>query len=145
MRALAIPTLLGLGLWLAPQHHAMARDCNDGGSERVWASGGLGLASGAAASFGSSGIISAADDTRDYSFLTGALVGLAVTGGLSALYTLVDGSTGCDMAADGIAWSVPITTLVVGAALPLAIWGASDELGAPTGDATAALRIGASF
>ncbi len=92
-------------------------------------SGAVGAGTGIGASLLSSGIIVGVDDTRDYHFATGALVGAGVTVGLAALFAIVDGSTGCPMTRDGFAWSVPIVTLIVGGALPVAIWGAADEHG----------------
>ncbi len=108
--------------------------CGDDGPWRVALSGGLGVGTGAAAALASSGVVSAADDTRDYAFYVGALVGIGVTTGLSTLYAIYDGSTGCQMANEsalGVVWSVPIVMFVLGAVLPIAVWGASDELGAP--------------
>ncbi len=97
----------------------------------------LGVVAGAAGALTSSGIASAADDTRDYDFAIGALAGIGVTSGLSAIYAIYDGSTGCEMAnagSFGVVWSVPIVMLILGAALPVAIWGASDEVGAAPED-----------
>jgi hypothetical protein len=108
--------------------------CGDDGPGRVALSAGLGVGSGATGALISSGILSAADDTRDYQFYVGALVGIGVTTGLSAIYAIYDGSTGCDMAnssALGVVWSVPIVMLVLGAALPIAVWGAADEIATP--------------
>jgi len=90
-------------------------------------SGAIGAGTGVGASLLSSGIIVSVDDSRDYHFATGALVGSGVTVGLAALFAIVDGSSGCTMTRDGIAWSVPIVTLVLGGALPVAIWGAAEE------------------
>lgn len=108
--------------------------CGDDGPSRVALSTGLGVAAGATGALTSSGIVSAVDDTRDYEFYVGALVGIGVTTGLSAIYAIYDGSTGCQMANDsalGVVWSVPIVMIILGAALPIAVWGAADEIGAP--------------
>ncbi len=116
--------------------------CGDFGALSVWLTGGVGALAGVGASFGSSGIISAADDTRDYSFAAGALISSGITLGLSALYVTVDLITGCALvneSGSGFVWGVPITTFVIGAALPIAIWGASDEI-AEEGEVAAALR-----
>ncbi len=115
-------------------------ECGDDGPWRVALSTGLGVAAGATGALTSSGIVSAADDTRDYSFAIGALVGIGVTTGLSAIYAIYDGSTGCEMAnngALGVVWSVPIVMIILGAALPIAVWGASEEVAAvPTSEDT---------
>jgi hypothetical protein len=108
-------------------------ECGEDGPWRVALTSGLGVGTGAAAALTSAGIISAADDTRDYEFYVGALVGIGVTAGLTAVYAIYDGSTGCEMANTsslGVVWSVPIVMFVLGAALPIAVWGASDEIGA---------------
>lgn len=112
----------------------------DEGAGRVAVSAAVGVGVGAGAATLTSGIIAAADDTRDYNFWFGAGIGAGVTAGLALVYALVDGSTGCTMVDGGLAWSVPITTLIVGAALPVAIWGASDEV-APTTTAASPIRF----
>jgi len=128
---------------LAEAPPAAAEDsCGDFGALAVWLTGGVAAIAGSGASFGSAGIIAAVDDTRDYSFVAGALISSGITLGLSALYVTVDLVSGCTMvneSAAGFVWGIPITTFVVGAALPIAIWGASDEA-APPGQAAAALR-----
>jgi hypothetical protein len=128
---------------LAAAPPAAAEDaCGDLGPLGVWLTGGVAAVAGMGASFGSAGIITAVDDTRDYSFVAGALISSGITLGLSALYVTVDLVTGCSMvneSAAGFVWGIPITTFVVGAALPIAIWGASDEA-AGEGQAAAALR-----
>ncbi len=111
--------------------------CGSDGPWKVALTAGLGVAVGAGASLGSAGIASATDDTRDFDFGIGALVGIGVTTGLSAIYGIYDGSTNCEMARNsstGVVWSVPIVMFVLGAALPVAVWGASDEIGAPAAD-----------
>ncbi len=104
--------------------------CGESGGLTVGLTAGLGAVVGAAGALISSGVIAAADDTRDYSFEIGAGAGIGVTAGLSAVYLAFDLGTGCGMASEteGVAWSVPITTILVGAALPVAIWGGSDEI-----------------
>ncbi len=123
-------------LWLLTPSNAHAQvSCGDDGAGRVALSAGLGVASGATGALISSGIVASVDDTRDYEFYVGTLVGIGVTTGLSAVYAIYDGSTGCDMANNsslGVVWSVPIVMLVLGSLLPIAVWGASDEFGAPT-------------
>ncbi|HHH30288.1 MAG TPA: hypothetical protein ENK57_18370 [Polyangiaceae bacterium] len=103
--------------------------CPEDGALMVGLSAVAGLGAGASTSLASSGIIAAADPDSEYDFLTGFLVGTAVTGGLSALYGVIDGSTGCPVVREqgGFAWSIPLTMGIVGSLLPLAIWGASDR------------------
>lgn len=103
--------------------------CPEDGALMVGLSAVSGLGAGAATSLASSGIIASADPDSEYEFLTGFLVGTAVTGGLSALYGIIDGSTGCPVVREqgGFAWSIPLTMGIVGSLLPLAIWGASDQ------------------
>lgn len=110
------------------------------GAGRVAVSATVGVGAGAGAATLVSGILAASDDTRDFNFWIGAGVGAGVTAGLALLYALVDGSTGCTMVEAGLAWSVPITTLIVGAALPLAIWGAVDEI-APTTETASPIQF----
>ena len=119
------------GLWSASAHAQVS--CGDDGPGRVALTTGLGVAAGATGALTSAGIISLADDTREFEFYVGALVGIGVTTGLSAIYAIYDGSTGCAMANDsalGVVWSVPIVMVIVGGLLPIAVWGASDEVGA---------------
>jgi hypothetical protein len=113
-----------------------AADCGDS-TAVVWITGGVALLAGATGALVSSGVIVAADDTKDYSFGVGAGVGIGVTAGLSALYVGIDLGTDCPMARDSaaIVWSVPIVTLVVGTLLPIAIWGAADDVEAPPEEA----------
>lgn len=103
--------------------------CPEDGALMVGLSAVSGLGAGAATSLASSGIIASADPDSEYDFLTGFLVGTAVTGGLSALYGIIDGSTSCPVVREqgGFAWSIPLTMGIVGSLLPLAIWGASDQ------------------
>jgi len=119
--------------------------CGESGGWMVGLSAGLGLVVGAAGALISSGVVATADDTRDYAFGVGAGAGIGVTAGLSAIYLAFDLGTGCGMAneTEGVAWSVPITTLLVGSALPVAIWGGSDEID-ETGTEQAALTAASS-
>jgi hypothetical protein len=107
-----------------------AADCGDDASVAVGLTTGAAVLSGAAASLIASGILVAADDTRDFAFGTGAGVGIGVTAGLALVYALVDGSSGCTMVDErsAIVWSVPITTTILGALLPIAMWGAADSV-----------------
>jgi len=137
---LSIGAALVLTLIAAP---ARATCHEDGTTVAVGA--GVAATTGAAAAFAVAGSLAAADDTREFKFGVGAGVGAGAGAGLAALYALVDASTGCTMAEGGIVWSVPITTFVVGALLPVAIWGASSETGPSgatptTSDTTAALK-----
>lgn len=131
--------MLGCVLLGAPTQ-ALASDCADPRGVRVALTAGLGAGVGAAGALGVSGILAAADDSRDYSFAVGALAGIGVTTGLSAIYALVDGASGCAMVQDGVAWSIPITMGVVGSLLPLAVWGASPDAGEAEASADQALR-----
>ena len=101
---------------------------------------GIGVAAGATGALIVAGALAAGDDTRDFDFGVGAGVGIGVTAGLAGIYTAVDLATDCQMAAEAnyIIWSVPIVLFIVGAALPAAVWGASDEV---TEESTAALRV----
>jgi hypothetical protein len=101
---------------------------------------GIGVAAGAVGALTVAGILVAADDTRDFDFGVGAGVGIGVTAGLAGIYTAVDLATNCQMAAESgspVIWSIPIVLFVVGAALPAAVWGASDEV---TAESAAALH-----
>src|SRR5262245_29308286 len=92
---------------------------------------GIGVAAGATGALVVAGIFAAADDTRDFDFGVGAGVGIGVTAGLAAIYTGVELGTNCAMAVESgppIIWSIPVVLFVVGAALPAAVWGASDEV-----------------
>lgn len=91
---------------------------------------GIGVAAGATGALIVAGALAAGDDTRDFDFGVGAGVGIGVTAGLALIYLAVDLATDCQMAAESnyIIWSVPIVLFVVGAALPAAVWGASDEV-----------------
>ena len=64
-------------------------------------------------------------------FGIGAGVGIGVSVGLAALYWVVDASTGCTQAQDGIAWAVPITTALIGTALPIAICFIASSISTP--------------
>lgn len=105
---------------------AGAQECAEGDEWNVALGASLGAGIGAGASLGVAGALTA-DEGRDFSFAAGALAGIGVTVGLSTIYGLYDGFTGCRMAGGGIAWSVPITMLVLGSLLPVAVWGASGE------------------
>ena len=104
-------------------------------------SGGIGVGAGALASFSSAGILSVADDTRDYSFLASAGIAAGVTGGLGILYAVIDQSSNCSMTNGSFSWSVPIVLFAVGAALPLAIWGAAEKNGPATSSDSAKLSL----
>jgi hypothetical protein len=102
---------------------------------------GIGVAAGATGALVVAGALAEGDDTRDFDFGVGAGVGIGVTAGLAGIYLAVDLLTNCQMAAESggaVIWSVPIVLFVVGAALPAAVWGASDEV-APEGTTGAAL------
>ncbi len=118
---------------LASARPAQAAGCSEYGGAGVWLSAGLGVAAGAATSLTSAGIIAAADDGSDFSFAVGAGVGLGVTGGLSLIYAIVDATSDCAMADEqgGLAWSVPVTTAVLGTLLPIAVWGAASHAATP--------------
>jgi len=136
-----------------------AAQCPEDGATMVTLSALAGVGAGAATSLASSGIIASADPNSDYRFLTGFLVGTAVTGGLSALYGIIDGTTGCAVVREqeGFAWSIPLTMGIVGSLLPIAVWGAaghqdeplassSSQLGRrPTGPVAPAIHITVAF
>ena len=117
---------------------ASAQSACDQAAKTVAWSAAIGAGSGAAAAVGTSAIVSVADSTRDYDFGTGALAGAGVAVGLAGLYAIVDATSGCRMAESGFGWSIPITTVVVGSAIPIALWGASDKV-EPVGTATESL------
>jgi hypothetical protein len=123
---------IGLGASVLAAAAPADADCGDS-ARVVWLTGGIALAAGATGALVASGVIVAADDSRDYDFGVGAGVGIGVTAGLSVLYVGIDLGTDCAMARDSavIVWSVPIVTLVVGSLLPIAIWGAADDVEAP--------------
>ena len=125
-------TAVALGVSLVSVARPAAAECGES-AKVVWLTGGVALAAGATGALVASGVIVAADDTRDYSFGVGAGVGIGVTAGLSALYVGIDLGTDCPMARDSavMVWSVPVVTLVVGTLLPIAIWGAADDVEAP--------------
>ena len=115
--------------------------CPEDGGLMVGLSAGSGVGAGALTSLASSGIIASADPGSSYHFVTGFLVGTAVTGGLSALYGIIDGTTGCAVVREqgGFAWSIPLTMGIVGSLLPLAIWGAADREEDPAAPQSSAL------
>jgi hypothetical protein len=117
-------------------------DCGDGGAGRVALTSGLAIGMGAAAALVTSGVLVAADDTREFKFGVGAGVGIGVTAGITAIYAVVDASSQCAMVteADGIVWTIPIVAALLGALLPVAVWGAADKVGEPEDTTTAALR-----
>jgi hypothetical protein len=125
--------------------------CGEDGGVGVTLSATAGVVAGATTTLVSTGILVAADGTRDFAFGTGAAVGIGVTSGLSLIYAVVDASTGCAMVRDQgvIAWTVPLTTAVLGTLLPIAVWGASDEIEPEAPVATEAALViapwGASF
>jgi len=114
--------------------------CGEDGPWRVGLGASLGAGLGAAGAIGVSAGL-AATDSREFSFATGALVGVGASSALALVYGLYDGFTGCYMAGDSIAYSVPIVTTLVGSLLPVAIWGASDEVGENTSEAAMELRV----
>jgi hypothetical protein len=127
-----VAAALSLVASLAGARSARA-DCGEDGPWGVGLSAGLGVAAGATGGLVSAGVISAVDDTRDFDFVVGAFAAIGVTSGLSLIYALYDGSTGCEMSLSSpgyVVWSIPVVMVVVGAALPIAIWGAADEIGA---------------
>ena len=128
---------------LAAPSTARANGCADPNGVRVALTAGLGATFGAAGALGVSGILAAASESRDYSFAVGALTGIGVSSGLSLIYALVDGVSGCPMVreADGVAWSIPIVMGVVGSLLPLAVWGASDDVGGGDSDANSSQAL----
>ena len=129
-------TFLALALVAAPSV-AEAQECPEDGATWVSVTAALGAVAGATGALAVSGALTA-DETRDFSFLAGSLAGIGVTAGLSIIYGAYDGLTGCQMAGDGIAWSVPIAMLVVGSLIPVGVWAGSEEVGAPA-EAPAAL------
>jgi len=144
-RGKLVAVCIGLALSGAASDAAAEGSCGDDGPLSVVLTGGLGVAAGAVGALVSSGIIATADDTRDFDFGVGAAVGIGVTAGLSALYAIVDGTTGCSMvnsSPGGLVWSVPITTVVVGSLLPIAIWGAADKNAEPAQEQAALTAAG---
>lgn len=139
------PSLVTASIVLAATTVASPRSasaqCPEDGALMVGLSAVSGLGAGASTSLASSGIIASADPDSEYDFLTGFLIGTAVTGGLSALYGIIDGSTGCPVVREqgGFAWSIPLTMGIVGSLLPLAIWGASDQEEDPLAEEAAKL------
>ncbi len=119
---------------------ARAQSCEPSGGRNVIVTAVVGAGVGIGAALGTSAILALADHTRNFHFAVGAGVGGGVTLGLSGLYGVVDYYSGCHMVnnAGGFAWSVPIVTFIVGAALPIAIWGASEK---KTGETSAALSL----
>jgi hypothetical protein len=112
--------------------------CPPDGWRHVLLTAGVAGAAGVGAALGSSAIVATADKTRDYKFYVGAAAGGGVTLGLSVLYGLVDYYSGCRIAESspgGFAWEVPVVTFVVGAALPVAIWGAAPKKDDPAATA----------
>jgi hypothetical protein len=127
---------------LARPAHAEGR-CDERDVRAVLLTGGVAAGGGIGAAVLSAGILDALDDRRDFRFPVGAAAGGGVTLGLAALYAVIDWGTGCPMAREsaGLAWSVPISLLVVGAALPMAIWGASAETEPATATSAASLSF----
>lgn len=132
--------LLASSLLLVPAT-AEAQECPEDGVTWVAVTATLGAAAGAAGALGISGALTA-DDNRDFSFLVGSLAGIGVTAGLSTIYGTYDGLTGCQMAADGVAWSIPIAMFVVGSLIPVGVWAGSDEVGEVPAEAPTALMGG---
>ena len=119
---------LGIGVstfHVAPQARAQ-NHCHDS-KGNVALTAGIATGAGATASLGSSALAATLGTSRNYDFARGTLLSVGITAGLAGLYAIVDGSSGCRMAEGGLVWSVPITTFVVGAAIPWALWGASDK------------------
>jgi hypothetical protein len=142
MHHTSLATCVALAFTGVSAQSAAAGKCDESGTA-VAVTSALGVGVGAAAALISSGVIVASDDTRDYDFGLGAGVGIGVTAGLTGLYTLVDASTGCMMAYDSggyVVWSVPIVTFIIGALLPIAIWGAADDGEGEAGTGQQALR-----
>jgi hypothetical protein len=127
MRPLLCATAVAAALTTASG--SAGADCGDS-TTVVWLTGGIALLAGATGALVATGVIVAADDTKDFSFGLGAGVGVGVTAGLSALYVGVDLASGCPMAREEatIVWSVPIVTGLLGTVLPIAVWGASDDV-----------------
>jgi hypothetical protein len=105
----------------------------------AWLSGAIGAGAGVLGSFGSAGILAAADNSRDFDWLRSAAIASGVTAGLGLLFAASDHYTGCSMSQGRIALSVPIVLGIVGTGLPLAIWGASDKLGESPASSSQAL------
>jgi hypothetical protein len=138
-----LPVLLLAGLGAVASTstaHAQVGGCREHGLT-TGLTAGIGVAAGATGALIVSGALAEGDDTRDFDFGIGVAVGIGVTAGLAGIYAAVDVATNCSMAAESgsvIIWSIPIVLFVVGAALPAAVWGASDEV-APE-EAAAALH-----
>ena len=107
----------------------------------AWISGGVGAGVGVLGSFGSAGILAAADNSRDFDWLPSAAIASGVTAGLGLLFAASDHYTDCGMSQGGLAWSAPIVLGIVGVGLPLAIWGASDKVGESPATTTKALTV----
>ena len=122
--------LLTIGIGVSVFHAAAparAQSYCDDSKGNLALTAGVAAGAGATASVGSSALAATLATSRNYNFARGTLLSVGITAGLAGLYAIVDGSSGCRMAEGGIAWSVPITTFVVGAAIPWALWGASDK------------------
>lgn len=126
---------------LATVSQDASADCADPGAARVAITSALGVGAGAAGALAAAGIIAGVDDTRDFKFGIGAGVGIGVTAGITAIYTLVDVASDCAMVteSDGVVWTIPIITAIVGTLLPIAVWGAADPVEDSTETAPAAL------
>lgn len=132
----APPAVLAALAITAAAHRCEAQGCGEDGGNKVLLTAALGVGAGGIGALGISGILAAADPDGDFAFGIGAGVGVGVTTALSAIYWAIDGSTGCRMVqrSGSVAWSVPISMLLVGGLLPLAIWGASRQSDPATGD-----------
>jgi hypothetical protein len=122
--------------------------CDARAGRDVLVSATVGGAVGISAALGSSAIAATAGRSREYRFYVGAAAGAGVSLGLATLYGLFDYYTGCHMVSASrhrFVWSVPIVTFIVGAALPVAIWGAApkkEDIGDAAQASTSALTVG---
>jgi hypothetical protein len=112
---------------LSAPGRAGGQECPDDGPTWVAVTASLGVAAGATGALVVAGALTA-EPKRDFDFLVGAFAGIGVTAGLSTIYGLYDGLTGCRMASDQIAWSIPIAMFIVGSLIPLGVWAGSDEI-----------------
>lgn len=122
--------LVALSRAAAAQPAPSPDSCEPHGLRDVLVTASVAAGAGIGAALATSGILAKADHTRDFHFPVGFGAGGGVALGLSAIYGVFDYYTGCHMvnASGGFAWSVPIVTVVVGALLPVAVWGASPKL-----------------